>query len=57
MIKSVIRALALTFVVAGAAAVSLSSGPAPSAADHLSATSGLPVPLCTPGKPCGGGVK
>jgi hypothetical protein len=61
--KNVIRAFALAFVLAGAAAVSLSSGAAPSAANHLSAASGLPIPLCGPDKPCppdgggGGGIR
>jgi len=50
--KFVIRAFALTVVLAGAAAVSLSSSSATTAANHLSATSGLPVPLCGPSNPC-----
>jgi hypothetical protein len=58
--KIVIRAFALAFVLAGAAAVSLSSGTAPVVTNHLSATNGLPVPLCGPSAPCppkaGGGV-
>jgi hypothetical protein len=51
MMKNVIRAFALTFVLAGAAAVSLSSGTPNPASNHLSATSNLPVPLCYP-DPC-----
>ena len=61
MMKFVIRAFALTFVLAGATAVSLSSGTTNSVPNHLSATSGLPVPVCGPDAPCpptpnGGGI-
>jgi hypothetical protein len=50
--KFVIRAFALTFVLAGAAAVSLSSATTSTVSNHLSATAGLPVPICGPNAPC-----
>jgi hypothetical protein len=57
--KFVIRTFALTFVLAGAAAVSLSSGTPNPVPNHLAATSRMPVPMCYP-DPCpanpGGGV-
>ena len=50
--KFVIRAFALSFVLAGAAAVSLSSATTSSVPNHLSATAGMPVPVCGPNVPC-----
>lgn len=50
--KLVVRTLALTVVLAGAAAVSLSSSTSHAIASHQSATSGLPVPVCGPDAPC-----
>ena len=50
--KLALRIFALSVVFAGLAAT-LSSKPAPShaIASHLSATSGFPIPGCTPGFP------
>jgi len=50
--KLAIRAFALSVVLAGAFAVSLSSGSAAAVPNHMAATSGLPVPVCTPDMPC-----
>jgi hypothetical protein len=52
MMKLAVRVIALSFVLAGAAAVSLSSPTTHAVASHQSATSGLPVPLCGPDAPC-----
>jgi len=50
--KLIIRVLALSVVVAGLAAASVSSTPAHAIASHLSATAGLPTPTCGPGMGC-----
>ncbi len=58
--KLSVRIFAFCLVLAGAAAVSFSSStsitnPRAFAASHQSATAGLPIPICGPGIPCGGG--
>lgn len=52
--KLIVRVLALSVVVAGAAAASVSSSPKHTFASHQSATGGLPVPVCGPGMGCTG---
>jgi len=49
--KLAIRIIALSIVVAGAAAASLSSATTQPIASHQSATAGNPVPICYPGAP------
>jgi hypothetical protein len=52
--KTAIRIFALSVVVAGAAAASVSHKSAPVIPSHQSATASLPVPGCGPGVPmCG----
>jgi hypothetical protein len=50
--KLAFRVLALSVVVAGAAAASVSSSPKHMISSHQSATAGLPVPGCGPGMGC-----
>ena len=50
--KLAFRVFVLSVVVAGAAAVSVSSTPKHSFVSHQSATAGLPVPTCGPGMGC-----
>ena len=47
--KLIVRVLALSVVVAGAAAASVSSSPKHSFSSHQAATAGLPAPACGPG--------
>jgi hypothetical protein len=49
--KLAIRIFALSVVVAGAAAASLSSSTTQPIASHQSATTSNPVPVCWPGTP------
>ena len=49
--KLAIRIFALTLVLAGAAAASVSSSTTKGIASHQSATAGEPIPLCAPGLP------
>jgi len=49
--KLAIRIFALTLVLAGAAAASVSSSTTRTIVSHQSATAGEPVPLCAPGLP------
>jgi hypothetical protein len=49
--KLAIRIFALTLVLAGAAAASVSSSTTRPFASHQSATASNPVPLCAPGLP------
>jgi hypothetical protein len=49
--KLAIRIFALTLVLAGAAAASVSSTNTKSFVSHQSATASNPVPLCAPGLP------
>jgi len=51
IMKTAIRIFALSVVVAGAAAASLSS--TKGLPSHQSATASNPIPLCGPGIPCG----
>jgi hypothetical protein len=50
--KLAIQILALSVVVAGAAAASVSPKTTQVLASHQSATAALPVPCCGPGMPC-----
>jgi len=50
--KLAIRTFAICAVLAGAAAVSLSSPTTHALASHQSATAGMPVPICGPWVPC-----
>jgi hypothetical protein len=49
--KTAIRFIALTIVLAGAAAASITPSHARNFASHQSATSSNPIPLCAPGLP------
>ena len=54
--KTAIRIFALSVVVAGAAAASLSSASTKALPSHQSATAHMPIPVCAPGIPgCGTG--
>lgn len=55
--KLSVHIFAFCLILAGAAAASFtSSNPTRTiAASHQSATAGLPIPVCGPGIPCGGG--
>lgn len=50
--KLMVRTLAICAVIAGGAAVSLSTPTPHALPSHQSATAGLPVPLCGPWVPC-----
>lgn len=52
--KLAFRVLALSVVVAGAAAASVSSSVKNAVPSHQAATAGLPVPTCGPGVSCTG---
>ena len=53
--KLVVRVFALSVVIAGAAAASVSSSPSHATRHHMSATETLPVPTCGPRIPgCSG---
>jgi hypothetical protein len=49
--KLAVRILALSVVVAGAAAASISPSASHAFVSHQAATAGLPVPACGPGVP------
>lgn len=49
--KLAVRIFALSIVVAGAAAASVSSSSARAIPSHQSATASMPIPTCTPGLP------
>ena len=49
--KLVVRIFALSVVIAGAAAASVSSSPMHVVRSHQSATETLPIPTCGPGMP------
>ena len=53
--KLVVRIFALSLVIAGAAAASVSTASAKSVPSHQAANGAMPVPACVPGLPtCGG---
>ncbi|MGB6691554.1 MAG: hypothetical protein WBE76_27270 [Terracidiphilus sp.] len=49
--KTAIRIIALSIVLAGAAAASVSPSTARAFASHQAATASMPIPLCAPGLP------
>jgi len=49
--KLTIRIIALTVVLAGGAAASVSSSSSHATPSHLAVSAALPAPICTPGMP------
>jgi hypothetical protein len=50
--KLAIRVLALSLVVAGAAAAAVTPKTAPAIASHQAASASFPIPICGPSTPC-----
>jgi hypothetical protein len=50
--KTIVRIFALSVVVAGAAAASVSSSSTHAFRSHQAATESMPIPACGPGIPC-----
>jgi hypothetical protein len=49
--KTTVRIVALSVVLAGAAAASVTPSSARTFVSHQSANAGMPIPLCAPGLP------